>query len=66
MNDILDLKFADIKLLVLYKEWILLKEFEKFDNALAQKLQGKQNEQLEITEKVYFILIKFLDSGLSG
>ena len=55
MNDILDLKFADIKLLVLYKEWILLKEFEKFDNALAQKLQGKQNEQLEITEKVYFI-----------
>ena len=51
----LDLKFADIKLLVLYKEWVLLKEFEKFDNALADKLRCKQNEKTDIEEKVIVI-----------
>jgi hypothetical protein len=46
------LKFADIKLLVLYREWILLKEFEKFDNSLAEKLKLKQKEKFEIEQKV--------------
>ena len=47
-----DLKFADIKLVLLYKEWALLKEFEKFDNMLAQKLFEKSKEKMEIDEKI--------------
>lgn len=48
-----DLKSADIKLLLLYHEWMLLKEFEKFDIALADKLDGKRSEKLEIDFKVF-------------
>ncbi|KAJ3102122.1 Cilia- and flagella-associated protein 44 [Phlyctochytrium planicorne] len=47
-----DIKFADIKLLLLYREWILLKEFEKHDNALAEKLIMKKNEKAEIDAKI--------------
>ncbi|KAJ3086753.1 Cilia- and flagella-associated protein 44 [Quaeritorhiza haematococci] len=47
-----DLKFADMKLLLLYKEWVLLKEFEKHDNALADKLQTKQMEKADIDSKI--------------
>ena len=47
-----DVKFADIKLLLLYQEWVLLKEFEKYDNALAEKLLSKKNEKLEIESKI--------------
>jgi hypothetical protein len=40
----------------LYREWIHLKEFEKFDNALAEKLLGKQKEKFEIEEKVLYAI----------
>lgn len=47
-----DLKAADIKLLLLYQEWVLLKEFEKFDIALSEKLDSKKGEKLEIDGKI--------------
>ncbi|KAJ3035172.1 Cilia- and flagella-associated protein 44, partial [Rhizophlyctis rosea] len=47
-----DLKFADMKLLLLYQEWVLLKEFEKHDNALADKLINKRNEKDEIDVRI--------------
>jgi hypothetical protein len=49
-----DVKLADMKLLLLYREWVLLKEFEKFDNALADKLNNKKSEKIEIDAKVNF------------
>ncbi|KAJ3297198.1 Cilia- and flagella-associated protein 44 [Borealophlyctis nickersoniae] len=47
-----DVKFADMKLLLLYREWVLLKEFEKYDNALADKLVMKRNEKDDIDLKI--------------
>jgi WD40 repeat protein len=51
-NAYLDLKAADVKLLLLLQEWILLKEFEKFDNALSEKLDAKRAEKLDIDSKI--------------
>ncbi|KAI8897709.1 WD40-repeat-containing domain protein, partial [Globomyces pollinis-pini] len=48
----LDLKYADIKLQLLFREWMLLKEFEQTDNALADKLNGKKAEKNEIEAKI--------------
>ncbi|KAI8915149.1 hypothetical protein DFJ77DRAFT_430281 [Powellomyces hirtus] len=47
-----DLKSADIKLLLLYREWVLLKEFEKHDNFLADKLVQKRSEKNDIDNKI--------------
>ncbi|TPX71174.1 hypothetical protein SpCBS45565_g01378 [Spizellomyces sp. 'palustris'] len=47
-----DLKSADMKLLLLYREWVLLKEFEKHDRHLADKLTQKRNEKDEIDGKI--------------
>ncbi|KAJ1551769.1 Cilia- and flagella-associated protein 44, partial [Nowakowskiella sp. JEL0078] len=47
-----ELKSADIKLLLLYREWALLKEFEKHDNTLAEKLVAKRSEKDDIDEKI--------------
>jgi hypothetical protein len=62
-----DIKFADIKLLLLYREWVLLKEFEKYDTKLAEKLSLKRQEKGDIDEKVpRLILNRFLDQGMPG
>ncbi|KAJ3110143.1 Cilia- and flagella-associated protein 44 [Phlyctochytrium bullatum] len=50
--DNLNIKFSDIKLLLLYREWMLLKEFEKHDNHLADKLVTKKNEKADIDAKI--------------
>jgi hypothetical protein len=47
-----DLKFADIKLLLLFREWMLLKEFEQTDNLLADKLNSKKGEKKDIENKI--------------
>ncbi|KAJ3023852.1 Cilia- and flagella-associated protein 44 [Thoreauomyces humboldtii] len=47
-----DLKSAEIKLLLLYREWVLLKEFEKHDNFLADKLVQKRSEKNDIDTKI--------------
>ncbi|KAJ3323577.1 Cilia- and flagella-associated protein 44 [Boothiomyces sp. JEL0866] len=47
-----DLKFADIKIQLLFREWMLLKEFEQTDNALAEKLNAKKAEKNEIDAKI--------------
>ena len=57
------MKAADIKLLLLYHEWVLLKEFEKFDTALAEKLDGKKGEKLDIDFKVTSVLNRSMSVG---
>lgn len=47
-----DLKFADIKLQLLFREWMLLKEFEQTDNKLAEKVNAKKAEKDEIDSKI--------------
>ncbi|KAI8619969.1 hypothetical protein BC830DRAFT_1059801, partial [Chytriomyces sp. MP71] len=47
-----DVKIVDMKLLLLYREWTHLKEFEKHDNYLAEKLQLKQAEKTDIADKI--------------
>ncbi|KAI9014667.1 hypothetical protein BC832DRAFT_164254 [Gaertneriomyces semiglobifer] len=41
-----------MKLILLYKEWALLKEFEKYDNSLTEKLVQKQAEKDDIDCKI--------------
>jgi hypothetical protein len=47
-----DVKFAEIKLQVLFREWLLLKEFEQTDNKLAEKVNAKKAEKNEIEAKI--------------
>ncbi len=47
-----DLKAADLKLLLLYREWVLLKEFEEHDHGLSDKLKSKLGEKHDIHERV--------------
>jgi predicted RNase H-like nuclease (RuvC/YqgF family) len=37
---------------LLYREWVLLKEFEHTDNALAEKLDSKKAEKYDIEAKL--------------
>ncbi|KAJ9448631.1 hypothetical protein DIPPA_70151 [Diplonema papillatum] len=46
-----DLKMADMKILLLYRELVLLKEFKKRDEILTKKLEEHRNEKLEVTRK---------------
>ncbi|KAJ3069689.1 Cilia- and flagella-associated protein 44 [Podochytrium sp. JEL0797] len=47
-----DVKLVDMKLLLLYREWVHLKEFEKTDNFLAEKLNSKQAEKTDLAIKI--------------
>jgi hypothetical protein len=47
-----DLKQAEIKRLVMYQELQFLKDFEKRENALMEKLSGKLGEKKEVVEKI--------------
>ena len=47
-----DLKTTDLKLLLLYQELMLLKEFEKRDTELATVLESRRSEKAEIVAKV--------------
>ncbi|KAK3285967.1 hypothetical protein CYMTET_6449 [Cymbomonas tetramitiformis] len=47
-----DLKSADMKRLVLYQEYMLLKESEKRDNTLKQRLDSKLAERTDILSKI--------------
>jgi hypothetical protein len=47
-----DLKSAEIKLLLLYEEYMILKEFEKLDGALKTKLDSKKQEKSDIDTKI--------------
>jgi len=48
----IDIKFAEIRLILFYDEWVLLKEFQNHEAVLAQKLYNKKKEKLEIESKV--------------
>ena len=47
-----DMKSTDMKRLILYKELVLLKEFEKQDLNLKRKLENKVNEENDVQVKV--------------
>ena len=47
-----DIKMMDLRMLVLLQELQLLKEFEKRDNALVTKLNGKREEKADIASKI--------------
>ena len=47
-----DLKMTDLRMLVLFQELRLLKEFEKRDNALVKKLDDKRLEKSDIVVKM--------------
>ncbi|TPX37653.1 hypothetical protein SmJEL517_g00774 [Synchytrium microbalum] len=47
-----DMKFAEMRLLLLQREWRLLKELEQFDNEYVEKLQIRQAEKDDIDSKV--------------
>jgi len=47
-----DLKTTDLRLLLLYQELKLLKEFEKRDQSLAQKLEAKCLEKAEVVSRI--------------
>lgn len=49
---ILDIKFAEIRLILFYDEWVLLKEFQNHEAVLSKKLYNKKKEKLEIESKV--------------
>ena len=51
------MKFAEIKLLLVFREWLLLKDFEKLDMDLTSKLNLKAFEKKEIDQKVLLIAI---------
>ena len=48
-----DLKGAELKRLVLYKELILLKEFEKRDTSLKERMDTKRGEESELLAKIH-------------
>lgn len=47
-----DLKQAEIKKLVMYQELQLLKDFEKREDTLTEKLQAKLSEKREVVDKI--------------
>ncbi|ORY52261.1 WD40 repeat-like protein, partial [Neocallimastix californiae] len=47
-----DIKFAEIRLILFYDEWVLLKEFQNHEAVLSKKLYNKKKEKLEIESKI--------------
>ena len=48
----IDLKNGDLRHVTLFEELLLLKDFEKQENFLADKVEGKQQEKLDMQAKV--------------
>ncbi|KAI9145545.1 hypothetical protein BKA69DRAFT_442216 [Paraphysoderma sedebokerense] len=55
-----DIKFAEMRFHVLYEEWVLLKEFEKHDNALKEKLLVRRSERADLEVKIRDIQTKLM------
>lgn len=47
-----DLKNADLRYITLFEEFLLLKEYEKHENILGNKLAVKQQEKIDQQTKV--------------
>lgn len=47
-----DLKNADLRYITLFEEFLLLKEYEKHENILGNKLAFKQQEKIDQQTKV--------------
>ncbi|XP_074652110.1 cilia- and flagella-associated protein 44-like isoform X2 [Tubulanus polymorphus] len=48
----INMKNADLRQVTLFEELVLLKEFEKSENVLADKMEAKQQEKLDMQAKV--------------
>ena len=48
----IDLKNADLRHVTLFEELLLLKDFEKQENVLADKVESKNQEKLDMQSKV--------------
>ncbi|KAJ1511739.1 Cilia- and flagella-associated protein 44 [Coelomomyces lativittatus] len=59
----IDFKSAEIRLLLLYKEWKLLREFEKHDQSISEKLSVKLAEKTEIDSKMEEIQHKIIEEN---
>lgn len=46
------MKFAEIKLLLVFREWLLLKDFEKMDEDLTARLNSRSHEKRDIDQRV--------------
>ena len=46
------MKNADLRQVTLFEELVLLKEYEKREDVLAEKVSNKQQEKLEMQAKV--------------
>lgn len=46
------MKNADLRQVTLFEELALLKEFEKRENILGEKVEGKQQEKMDMQAKV--------------
>lgn len=53
-----DLKNADLRYVTLFEEFLLLKEYEKHENTLSNKVAIKQQEKLDQQNKVGTIPLK--------
>ncbi|KAI0234101.1 Cilia- and flagella-associated protein 44, partial [Lamellibrachia satsuma] len=53
-----DMKNADLKEVTLFEELQLLKEFEKFENEMEEKVENKMMEKLQMMEKIEDVQIK--------
>jgi len=48
----IDLKNADLRYITLFEEFLLLKEYEKHENVLGNKVNVKQQEKIDQQNKV--------------
>ncbi|KAJ3375840.1 Cilia- and flagella-associated protein 44 [Allomyces arbusculus] len=56
-----DIHAGEMRLLLLFKEWRLLKEFEKHDQQLSEKLMVKLSEKADIDAKILDIQAKIAE-----
>lgn len=47
------MKFAEMKLLLVFREWVLLKDYENLDAELTSKLNAKIHEKKDIDLRVW-------------
>lgn len=55
-----ELKNADLRYMTLFEEFLLLKEYEKHENILGNKVAVKQQEKIDQQNKVECLLLPIL------
>ena len=55
------MKNADLRQVTLFEELVLLKEYEKREDVLAEKVSNKQQEKLDMQAKVITVELQWLE-----